>query len=134
MAGEKVCAIGNVPARVPRSETVKEVFIRSLSTYVQNGTTLSRNLTNQEWHAIGRRLQLSRRQLQIVQCVFDALAESAIARRLEISPHTVHSHLNRLYDKLGVASRCELIVQVFIAYLSLTSATKGDYRKQGIAV
>ena len=36
--------------------------------------------------------------------------ESAIAKGLGISPHTVHTHLNRLYAKLGVSSRVELTV------------------------
>jgi DNA-binding CsgD family transcriptional regulator len=39
--------------------------------------------------------------------------ESTIARRLGISVHTVHIHLNRLFVKVGVHSRAQLIVMVF---------------------
>jgi DNA-binding NarL/FixJ family response regulator len=63
-------------------------------------------------------LDLSDRQLEIVRCVFDGLDETSISRELDISHHTVHTYLDRLYRKVGVKSRCELVVQVFLAYLS----------------
>ena len=75
-------------------------------------------LTHDEWCSMGASLGLSERQLQIVQRVFDGQDEASISRVLDISPHTVHTHMERLYRKLGVRCRCELIVRVFLAYLS----------------
>jgi DNA-binding NarL/FixJ family response regulator len=63
-------------------------------------------------------LDLSDRQLEIGRCVFDGLDEGSISRELDISHHTVHTYLDRLYRKVGVKSRCELVVRVFLAYLS----------------
>lgn len=39
-----------------------------------------------------------------------------------MSPHTVHTHLERLYKKLGVANRSRLIVRVFAEYVHLEAA------------
>ncbi|MCK6455994.1 MAG: helix-turn-helix transcriptional regulator [Phycisphaerae bacterium] len=72
-------------------------------------------MTARQWAETSRQLRLSGRESQIVRFCFDDLKESAIAQRLGISQHTVHTHLERLYRKLGVASRCELIVCVFAA-------------------
>ena len=82
----------------------------------------SSHLNNEEWRSIADSLGLSVRQLQIVRYVFDGLDEPSIANTLGISSHTVHAHLNRLYTKIRVTSRCELIVRVFLAYRSLVSA------------
>ena len=64
------------------------------------------------WSCIARRLSLSERELQIVQGVFDDAHQDAIAKELGISSHTVHTHLERLYHKLHVTSRVELVVHI----------------------
>lgn len=74
-------------------------------------------LTEAEWLATFRSLGLSRRERQIARGLFADLSETVIADELGISPHTVHTHLERLYHKTGVGSRCALVVRVFAAYL-----------------
>lgn len=101
------------------------------------GEAPSSRLSSDEWGCIADSLDLSSRQLQIVQCVFDGLDEPSIGRALGLSCHTVHAHLNRLYKKVGVKSRCELIVRVFVAYLSRLSARRrraveAAYRRSGV--
>ena len=71
------------------------------------------------WFYIAQRLSLSERELQIAQDVFDAKHESVIAQELGISPHTVHTHLERLYHKLRVNSRVELVVRLAECHLQL---------------
>ena len=71
------------------------------------------------WFHLARRLSLSERELQVVQAIFDDQHENVIAHTLEISPHTVHTHLERLYHKLGVASRVELVVRLAECHLQL---------------
>ena len=73
------------------------------------------------WQAIFHALKLSYRELQIVQGVFDDQKELAIARDLRISPNTVHTHMERLYRKLEVTSRVELVVRIFTEYLAIAS-------------
>ena len=67
---------------------------------------------------IANSLHISDRQLQIIQEIFDDRKESAIAADLTISVHTVHTHLERLYRKLGVSTRVGLILCILAEYLS----------------
>ncbi|MCH8250887.1 MAG: hypothetical protein IID36_00390 [Planctomycetes bacterium] len=80
----------------------------------------SASLTAREWKAIGQSLHLSGRQLQIVRCLFDGLGEESTGRVLGFSRHTVHINLNRLYSRLNVHTRCQLLVRVFLAHVSLS--------------
>jgi len=52
---------------------------------------------------------LSKRELQVVNCLAEGLSNREIAKRLELSQHTVKNHLFRVFDKLGVSSRIELL-------------------------
>ena len=49
----------------------------------------------------------------MAQYVMDDLPERTIARRLHVEPSTVHTHLKRIYSKLGVSSRVGLIMRIF---------------------
>ncbi len=68
--------------------------------------------SDQDWTEIARLLDLSKRQLEIVRGVFDDQTEFAIAADLGISPHTVHTHFERLHRKLDVANRVQLVLRV----------------------
>lgn len=52
---------------------------------------------------------LSDRELQVVHCLAEGLSNREIAQRLKLSQHTVKNHLFRVFDKLGVSSRSELL-------------------------
>ena len=83
-------------------------------------------LSARAWAGIARSLQLSRRQIQIVRAVFDDDKETAIAANLGISTHTVHTHLERIYHKLHVHDRVQLVRLVLGEFLRLTlDATSG---------
>lgn len=69
-----------------------------------------------DWSVLAGALKLSERETEIVQCVFDDMKERAIATHLGISAHTVHTHLERLYRKLNVSSRCGLVLTVVAEY------------------
>ena len=83
--------------------------------------TIPSLLPEPTWAAIGRSLQLSGRELQIVTSLIEHRidTEDGIGQALGISSHTVHTHLERLYRKTGVASRSHLIVRVFAEYVQL---------------
>jgi DNA-binding NarL/FixJ family response regulator len=75
------------------------------------------------WKVIAKSLRISDRELQIIQGIFDDRKEFAIADELKISMHTVHTHLERLYRKLGVSSRVALVLYILSEYLSLLPPT-----------
>jgi len=72
------------------------------------------------WKAIGQSLKFSGRELEIVRGIFEDRTESAIAADLQISPHTVHTHVERLHHKLRVANRMQLVLRVMDEFLNLT--------------
>jgi DNA-binding NarL/FixJ family response regulator len=78
------------------------------------------------WRLLAGSLELSQREFQIPQAVFDDQKESAIAANLGISSHTVHTHLERLYHKLGVTSRVTLVSRVFVEYLTRSPVSVGQ--------
>ncbi len=53
---------------------------------------------------------LTDREAQIVQLVAEGLPSREIASKLAVSAHTVKNHLFRIYEKLGVSNRSELIL------------------------
>lgn len=48
---------------------------------------------------------LSQREVEVLRLVASGLSNSEVAERLYLSPRTVHAHLRRIYEKLGVGSR-----------------------------
>ena len=53
--------------------------------------------------------QLTARESEVVRLVARGMSNKAIAQHLSISPRTVEGHLNRVFDKLGILSRTELV-------------------------
>jgi len=52
---------------------------------------------------------LSARERQVIQHVAGGMSNREIAVALNLSPHTVKNYLFRIFDKLGVSSRTELL-------------------------
>jgi two-component system nitrate/nitrite response regulator NarL len=73
---------------------------------------------------------LSKRELQVVRCLSEGLTNREIAERLKLSQHTVKNYLFRVFDKLGVSSRVELLFMTLSQTGSVSSPapdrTKGS--------
>ncbi|MDW5598125.1 helix-turn-helix transcriptional regulator [Conexibacter stalactiti] len=52
---------------------------------------------------------LTPREREVAQLVVEGLSDREIAARLVLSPHTVRQHLKRIYGRLGVGSRVQLV-------------------------
>lgn len=131
-------AVRRVSRRVrKRSSTHAHTFILleqrkcSVPTDAPRGTPSRRRsrdrdlLRSADWQLIDRELGLSAREHDIVELVLADVKESAMGARLGISPHTVHTHLERLYRKLGVRGRVQLVVRALgacLAHLRRSSA------------
>ena len=93
-------------------------------------------LPDSAWAALARSLRLSEREAQIARALLEDESEAAIAADLRISPHTVHTHLDRLYRKLTVRSRCQAIARLFAEYIRLHGLAGpervGDATRSGI--
>lgn len=53
---------------------------------------------------------LSARETDVVRCVAEGLTNRQIAERLKLTEHTVKNYLFRIFDKLGVSSRVEVVL------------------------
>jgi DNA-binding NarL/FixJ family response regulator len=56
---------------------------------------------------------LTRREEDVVRLVADGMKNREVAERLKVSEHSIRNYLYRIYDKLGVSSRVELILYAF---------------------
>jgi DNA-binding NarL/FixJ family response regulator len=59
---------------------------------------------------VGGNALLSARELDVVRCVAEGLTNREIAHRLTLREHTVKNYLFRIFDKLGVSSRVEVVL------------------------
>jgi two-component system nitrate/nitrite response regulator NarL len=59
---------------------------------------------------------LSKRELDVVRSLAEGLTNREIAERLGLSQHTIKNYLFRVFDKLGVSNRLELL------FMTLTQA------------
>jgi DNA-binding CsgD family transcriptional regulator len=82
-------------------------------------------LPEPSWQSIVRSLGLSDREAQVAGLILgDGSCESAMAASLSISPHTVHTHLERIYRKLRVTSRSQVVSRIFQLYVNQEAATQ----------
>lgn len=56
-------------------------------------------------------LGLSARELAVLQELAAGLSNKEIARRLDVSPNTVKTHVAHLYEKLGARRRTEAVMR-----------------------
>jgi DNA-binding NarL/FixJ family response regulator len=70
-------------------------------------------LTLEEWEFVAHRLRLSRRQRQITELIVRAKKDKQIAAALGMNEWTLRSHITRVFNRLGIADRVELVVLVF---------------------
>lgn len=59
--------------------------------------------------SVATEFQLSEREREIVALVGRGYSANAVAEKLVISPHTVSTHVQHIYAKLGIHKRSELI-------------------------
>jgi DNA-binding NarL/FixJ family response regulator len=67
--------------------------------------------------------KLTHREWEIVELIRLGMQNKRIAERLFISETTVRHHLTSIFDKLGVANRCELISYMFGQEHDIRAAT-----------
>ena len=80
-------------------------------------------LPEPSWQSIVRSLGLSDREAQVTSLILgDGSCESAMAASLSISPHTVHTHLERIYRKLKVTNRSQVVSRIFQLYVNQEAA------------
>lgn len=72
---------------------------------------------------------LSRREQEVVRCVAEGLSNREIAQRLGLTEHTVKNYLFRIFDKLGVSKRVEVVLYAYSLGSAVADTTVNDTRK-----
>ena len=108
----------SLAAALRSSEEFEIVGVASSSAEVPPGTELvviaraastgTRGASNRIAHDVGS-TTLSRREHEILALLADGLVNKQIAARLGISTNTVKTHLELLFEKLGVTTRAEAV-------------------------
>jgi DNA-binding NarL/FixJ family response regulator len=60
---------------------------------------------------------LTQRELEVLGCLSEGLAPSGIAERLGISPKTVGTHIEHIFQKLSVRSRAQAVAAAYREHL-----------------
>lgn len=102
-----------------RQRTEARVHLRAaLETFEQLGATSWAERARAELRASGETArkrdpstidQLTPQELQIARLVGEGFSNKEIAARLFLSPRTIEYHLRKVFTKLGITSRSELI-------------------------
>lgn len=66
-----------------------------------------------EWRWVVEALELSPQQARIVELIVRGAGDKQIAAALGLSKYTVRTYLSRIFARLGVRDRVELVVHVF---------------------
>jgi DNA-binding NarL/FixJ family response regulator len=56
---------------------------------------------------------LTHREEEVVHLVADGLKNREIAQQLKVKEHSIRNYIYRIFEKLGVSSRVELILYAF---------------------
>ena len=78
--------------------------------YALNAVYLSKRIAERK--TIGERYELSSRELDVLELVISGANNKMIAKELMLGLATIKTHLQHIYQKVGVVSRTELLSRV----------------------
>jgi DNA-binding NarL/FixJ family response regulator len=72
-----------------------------------------RNLFSLRWpsEAVSGGTKLTPREIEILHCLRQGFPDKVIAQALNLSVWTVHTHLKRIFEKLGAHTRTEAVAK-----------------------
>jgi DNA-binding CsgD family transcriptional regulator len=92
---------------------------RQSARFACDAETIASVIDSVRWHTVVSQLRLSRRERQIVEAMLYGMdTEVRIADRLQMSPRTVQTHVQRLRQKMGATSREQLLATMLVACLA----------------
>jgi DNA-binding NarL/FixJ family response regulator len=77
---------------------------------------------------------LTPREQAVVHLVADGLSNREIAAQLNLSQHTVKNYLFRVFDKIGVSSRVELVLCALTSPMAKPVALRESDRSHPVTV
>ena len=92
---------------------------RPSAQFARDESAIAEIIGGDRWRTVVSRLRLSRREQQIVEAMLYGMdTEIRIAERLQMSPRTVQTHVQRLRQKMSATSREQLLATILVACLA----------------
>lgn len=111
-------AAGNSDGTVPAPQQPRASIAR------HDGVPEWRSLTSRvDWPRVRSALRLSRRELELVQHIFDGEKLATIAKEMKLALGTVKTYSQRIHLKLDVSDQRELALAVLNAHIQAYSAS-----------
>ncbi|MGE5292611.1 MAG: response regulator [Micromonosporaceae bacterium] len=110
-------ASGHLSKAAPGRQLVEAVRAVAAGATVIEPAAAAHLLAGGDSRAPCRGAQLTGRELAVLDLLAQGLHNKQVATRLGISRRTVERHCDNIYDKLGVASRTEAVVQAISSKL-----------------
>jgi DNA-binding NarL/FixJ family response regulator len=82
--------------------------------------------SNKAWAGIVKKLGVSPREGEVARCVLAGLGDQQIAEKLGVSLSTIQTHMNRIYKRLAIHRRTELVKRIFFCWS--TRRGRSDHR------
>jgi len=79
-------------------------------------------IDDKRWTLIGRRYNMTRRELQVARLICRGLDNRHIARALNIKEGTVKTHIRNIYRRLNVQNR----IAMFLKFIRFAAQFVGD--------
>lgn len=98
-------------------DTPEDLFLAELKVISLGGSTLTPRVAHKiiknfkPFHQEAKKIDLSQRELEVLNLVSLGLLYADIAEELEISLHTVRRHIENIYRKLNVNTRSQAILK-----------------------
>src|SRR5690242_6212499 len=111
-AGISMCARRSISV-TPRRTRV------SAGSRAHAGATRSGNLQplrSDEWRLISAELAVTPQQARIIELILAGHRDKQIARQMGVGLPTIRTQLSRVFERLGVCDRVELLLRVFSIY------------------
>jgi two-component system, NarL family, nitrate/nitrite response regulator NarL len=77
---------------------------------------------------------LSTRERDVIRCLVEGYTNREIAQTLAISRHTVKNYIFKIFDKLGVSNRVELVFQILSRPRDLSASETRDLQDKSPAL
>jgi DNA-binding NarL/FixJ family response regulator len=87
---------------------------------------LERLLERSRGRSSGKGLDLTEREIEVLQLIAEGRPPADVARTLYIAPKTVASHIQRIFTKLGVHTRAQAVALAYEAGLIRVDATRHE--------
>jgi DNA-binding NarL/FixJ family response regulator len=70
-------------------------------------------ISSERWHELVRALHLPPQQAKVVELILRGQEDKQIANQMRLAVPTVRTYLSRIFVRLGVTGRMELVLHLF---------------------